>query len=578
MTLEAGTNIGPYRVMEQIGRGGMATVYKAHQASLARYVAIKVLPSFFAEDEGFRERFQQEAIAIARLRHPNILQVMDYGQHEGTSYIVTEFVDGGTLADQVGTQLPVDYVVKVLTPIASALDYAHARDILHRDVKPSNVLMARDGTPMLSDFGLAKMVGSMPRLTVSGATVGTPEYMAPEQGAGETLGPAADQYALAVVAYELLTGRVPFSAETPLAVLIAHMHKPLPLPRSVNPALPEAVELALLKGLAKDPGDRYPSAGAMMHAIGEAARTGIAPAAALVAAPTAAPAAAAAATAAPSSTALPTVMPSEPRSKGMPVPLVAAGGGLALLVLVGIAVLASARPGAPPAGTSPAPAAVATTPAPAATTPGAAATSSPAGTPAGPAAAGSRKGKLVWQAKLDNASEYQVNTFPDAQSAAVRAVPGGLELAILKPQGNASVRWNEIPPETYVYELDLEVRGNGTMASFDLRMSQRGGGHRLRITAGTERISIEELVCSGNTCQTDSIGSSHRVEGMRTGKRFTVTVVLAAGGFGLFVDGEAVGQVQVRPVGETAIGAQVFGLNEGSIRIYGMRIYELLPA
>ena len=573
MTLEAGTNIGPYRVMEQIGRGGMATVYKAHQASLARYVAIKVLPSFFAEDEGFRERFQQEAIAIARLRHPNILQVMDYGQHEGTSYIVTEFVDGGTLADQVGNALPVDYVVKVLTPIASALDYAHARDILHRDVKPSNILMARDGTPMLSDFGLAKMVGSMPRLTVSGATVGTPEYMAPEQGEGQTLGPAADQYSLAVVAYELLTGRVPFSAETPLAVLVAHMHKPLPLPRSINPALSEAVELALLKGLAKDPGDRYPSVGAFVHTIAEAARTGALPVAAISAPVAAAPVAAAAALSR-DAPLTPAALPAAPRSGGVPVPLVAGGAAAALLLV--LALFAFARPGGrdvpePPKATAPATGA-ATAPVAAATGPAATASAGP-GAPSAPG--GPRKGRLVWQAKLDDAKEYQTSIHPDGSAAAVRTVPGGLELAILKAQGNAGVRWYEEPPETYVYELDLEVRGTNVMGSFDLRTGQRGG-HIVKIAAATERVMIEELTCSAGQCQSAPVGGSHRVEGMRTGKRFTVTVGLAAGGYGLFVDGTFVGQTQARPLGDTAISAQVFGLNEGSIRIYGIRVYELL--
>src|SRR3990172_8286921 len=155
MTVVAGATIGAYRIIEQIGRGGMATVYKAYQPALARNVAIKVLPQFFAEDPGSHERFQQEAIAIAKLRHPNILAVFDYGEENGITYIASEFVDGGTLAEQLPTPLP-----------------APARGAPPGDVKPSTGPPARDGTPILSDFGLAKMVGTMPRLPQSGMAVG----------------------------------------------------------------------------------------------------------------------------------------------------------------------------------------------------------------------------------------------------------------------------------------------------------------------------------------------------------------------------------------------------------------------
>ncbi len=273
MTLTAGTAIGPYRILEQVGRGGMATVYKAHHAALARNVAIKVLPTHLADDDVFRERFRAEAVTIAKLRHPNILAVYDYGNEGGLYYIVTEFVDGGTLADQLGKPLPVDYAARMLGPVASALDYAHAREVVHRDIKPSNVLVARDGTVIVSDFGLARMLeGSLPRLTQTGALVGTPEYMAPEQASGESAGPAADRYALAVVAYEMLVGAVPYSADTPLATLLAHLHKPLPLPRERNPQLSTAIEEVLLRGLAKEPKDRYGTAADLVKAIDAAAR------------------------------------------------------------------------------------------------------------------------------------------------------------------------------------------------------------------------------------------------------------------------------------------------------------------
>jgi serine/threonine protein kinase len=262
--------IGPYRVVEQVGRGGMATVYKAHHAALARYVAIKVLPEFLAGEEGFKERFQQEAVAVAKLRHPNILAVFDYGNADGTAYIVNEFVDGGTLSDQLGSPLPVDYVVSTLKPIASALDYAHARGILHRDIKPSNILLNMEGSPVLGDFGLAKMMERGAGLTQAGMIVGTPEYMSPEQCSGEGVASAADIYSLGVVAYQMLTGQLPFMAATPAAVINAQLHNQLPPPRSINPDLSPEVEGVLLKALAKAPKDRYRMAASMVKALQDA--------------------------------------------------------------------------------------------------------------------------------------------------------------------------------------------------------------------------------------------------------------------------------------------------------------------
>ncbi|HEX6350952.1 MAG TPA: serine/threonine-protein kinase [Candidatus Dormibacteraeota bacterium] len=271
MKLEAGTNLGPYRIVGEVGRGGMASVYKAHQASLARYVAVKVLPEFFATEPGFKERFQQEAVAVAQLRHPHILAIYDYGETDGVTYIVTEFVDGGTLSEQMGKPLPLEYVTEVLSPIAGALDYAHRRGILHRDIKPSNVLMQLDGTPVLSDFGLAKMMTSTTqRITQSGMIVGTPEYMSPEQCAAEDLTPASDQYSLAVMAYEALAGRVPFTAATPVAVLMAQMQNALPPPRTINPDVSDEIAAVLLKGLAKDPADRYKTCHQFVRALAQA--------------------------------------------------------------------------------------------------------------------------------------------------------------------------------------------------------------------------------------------------------------------------------------------------------------------
>ena len=258
MKFTAGTRVGPYEVVEQVGKGGMATVYKAYQPALERMVAIKVLPEILAEDEQFRERFRREAVAIARLRHPNILAVFDHGEFEGQLYIVTEFVEGGTFAGELGRPLSLERAVSVLEAIASALDYAHQQGVLHRDVKPSNILINKQGAAILGDFGLARMMATTgERLTRLDMVVGTPEYMSPEQCAGREAGPAGDQYSLAVVAFEALTGHVPFEAETPAAVMLEQIQSPLPMPRAVNPALSEGVERVLLKALAKEPGGRF---------------------------------------------------------------------------------------------------------------------------------------------------------------------------------------------------------------------------------------------------------------------------------------------------------------------------------
>ncbi|MEA2645312.1 MAG: eukaryotic-like serine/threonine-protein kinase, partial [Chloroflexota bacterium] len=267
MSLEPGSEIGPYRVIERAGRGGMASVYKAHQPALGRYVAVKVLPDYLADDSDFRERFQAEAMAVASLRHPNIPAIFDYGESNGITYIVSDYIDGGMLSEQMGKPLPLDYILRILRPVASALDYAHSRGVLHRDIKPSNVLLTRDGQPMLNDFGLARMMETEVRITQSPTVMGTPQYMAPEQCEGGDVGPAADIYSFGVMAYEMLTGQVPFSAPTPAAVLMAQIRDPLPPPRSINPALAEGIESALLKALAKNPADRYRSASGFLEAL-----------------------------------------------------------------------------------------------------------------------------------------------------------------------------------------------------------------------------------------------------------------------------------------------------------------------
>src|SRR5215472_3209189 len=271
MSVLEGSTLGSYRVLERIGRGGMATVYRAYHTALDRYVAIKVMPDFFADDLEYRERFQQEARAVARLKHRNILEVFDFGYENGLAYLVMELVEGGTLQERIGAPMDLMDVVQLLGQVASALDYAHAQGILHRDIKPSNILIHTDGTPVLADFGLARMAGSMRRLTSSGTVMGTPEYMSPEQAADELIGPASDRYSLAVVAYEMLTGRVPFQASTPAATLLCHVTKAMPATRELRGELSAHIEGVLKRALAKRPEERNPSAAAFVTALKPAA-------------------------------------------------------------------------------------------------------------------------------------------------------------------------------------------------------------------------------------------------------------------------------------------------------------------
>jgi serine/threonine protein kinase len=270
VSIAPGTKLGQYEVQDFIGQGAMGLVYRAYHAQLQRTGAVKVLQGI-APDADSTARFRHEAQAIAQMRHPNIVNVYDFGEHDGTPYMIIEYVPGGSLANRLN-QGPLDPAVslKYLRGIASGLDYAHGLGIVHRDVKPANVLLEKDDSPVLADFGLAKLLQGSSLKSMTGVTTGTPAYMAPEQVTGSKVGPAADRYALATIAYEMLTGVIPFDGEGLMELLYAHVHREPAPPSARNHSLGPRVDAVIMRGLAKDPAARWETCTAMVDALGAA--------------------------------------------------------------------------------------------------------------------------------------------------------------------------------------------------------------------------------------------------------------------------------------------------------------------
>ncbi len=267
--LSPGDTFGLYRIEREIGRGGMAIVYLAYHQWLDRPVALKVLRSEFQQDQELVARFLVEARSAARLEHPNIVAVYDAGVVDGVHYLAMEYVEGETLADvlaRINGPLPIDFAISVTTQVASALDYAHRRGVVHRDVKPSNILVQENGKVLLTDFGIAHAVG-LRSPEQKAAVLGTPEYMSPEQAMGRAVDGRSDVYSLGIVVFHMLTGRPPFYGDNHRDILYAHVHQPLPDPRTMNANLPVDIVRVLDRATAKDPDDRYPTAGAFAQAF-----------------------------------------------------------------------------------------------------------------------------------------------------------------------------------------------------------------------------------------------------------------------------------------------------------------------
>jgi serine/threonine-protein kinase len=267
--------LGKYEIIDRLGRGGMAEVYRAYHASLDRYVAIKLLHPFLADDLEFKDRFEREAQNIAKLRHPHIVQVFDFDFDEvGESYyMVMELIEGRTLKDilfdlaSIGQKMPLERILSINIEAAAALSYAHKRNMIHRDVKPANLMIEEpDGRVILTDFGIAKIVTGA-QFTASGGMIGTPAYMSPEQGMGESGDERSDLYSLGVILYQMVTGQLPYDADTPLAIILKHLNEPLPDPRLMNPDMPDWLAHVIMKTLAKEPSERYANADEFIAAL-----------------------------------------------------------------------------------------------------------------------------------------------------------------------------------------------------------------------------------------------------------------------------------------------------------------------
>jgi serine/threonine protein kinase len=273
-----GIKLGSYKIVSLIGTGGSGRVYKAQHVILNRPAAIKMLRADLNPDIEHLERFLREARTIAKMRHPHIVQLYDFGKYQDTYYMVMEYIEGDSLETRLkavqadGRLLPGTEVWRIIKQMGEGLTYIHEQGVIHRDVKPANILLTQDGNVVISDFGVAKLLAGYGD-TTTGAITGTPAYMSPEQALGQTIDHRADLYSMAVIVYEMLVGRVPFTAPLPMTVILKHLNEPVTPPRQINPAVPPHVETELLKVLAKRPDDRHQSVAEFLRALSGAGQT-----------------------------------------------------------------------------------------------------------------------------------------------------------------------------------------------------------------------------------------------------------------------------------------------------------------
>lgn len=263
------TLAGRYEIREAIGEGNFSVTYRATDKVLGRDVAVKILREQYVQHSGFTSRFENEARAAALISHPNVIQVFDYGREDDIAFIVMQYVPGASLKDYIRDHAPlsVDESVEFTRQILDGLAAIHEAGIIHRDIKPQNVLMSNQRLLKLTDFGIARLESAAAGLTESGTALGTAAYMAPEQASGQTLGRETDLYAVGVIMYEMTTGRLPFPGDNPVQVMYRHVNDQPPPPRTINPSIPVTVEAFILRAMAKEPGRRYPSARAMREAL-----------------------------------------------------------------------------------------------------------------------------------------------------------------------------------------------------------------------------------------------------------------------------------------------------------------------